>query len=114
MARAVRTSDRQIRQFIEAVSTKDPWYCNNPIEDQEGGNGLDSPILAYFSLFEADKEDELSYGDREDTDKVHIDYLTILSPENPNCTVTAQVRDLPGMGIPLLKSDNTTYTYNET
>ena len=83
-ARAVRTGDWQIRQFLKAVPTKDPWYCNNPIEDQEGGDGLDSPILAYCSLLEADKEDELNFRDREDTDKVHIDHLTILTPENPN------------------------------
>ena len=50
--------------------------------------------------------EELKGKEWEDVPEVHL-------PMEEDLVVTAQVRDLPRMGIPLPNSDYKTYTYNE-
>ena len=54
------------------------------MKDPNNGDGRDTPILVCFSLIDADEENELSYGDRDATDVVNIDHLTLLTPNHPN------------------------------
>ena len=81
-ARVLRTGDKTIRRFLEGPPTKDAWHSNNPMKDPTGGDNLDSPILAAFSLTFTDK-DSLSFGNREDTGISYITEIPLLNADDP-------------------------------